>query len=79
MLTEEYLQKIIQISLSSTPECMLKTSLEICTDLTGGEGGSILGEEGPALQFLFSSTEELIGVRVPFDSIAGNTVNKKAS
>jgi len=75
MLTEEYLQKIIQISLSSDPESMLKTFLEVCTELTGGEGGSILGEEGPALQFLFSSTEELIGVRVPFDSIAGNTVN----
>ena len=76
MLTEEYLQKIIQISLGSSPENMLKTSLEICTELLGGEGGSILGEEGPALQFLFSSAEELIGLNVPFDSIAGITINK---
>ena len=76
MLTEEYLQKIIQISLGSSPENMLKTSLEICTELLNGEGGAILGEEGPALQFLFSSTEELIGVNVPFDSIAGITINE---
>ena len=76
MLIEEYLQKTVQVSLGTSPENMLKTSLEICTELAGGEGGSILGEEGPALQFLFSDVEELIGVRVPFDSIAGVTVNK---
>jgi histidine kinase/DNA gyrase B/HSP90-like ATPase len=76
MLIEEHLQKIVQISLGTSPENMLKTSLEICTELAGGESGSILGEEGPALQFLFSDVEELIGVRVPFDSIAGVTVNK---
>ena len=76
MLMEEYLQKIVQISLGTSPENMLKTSLEICTELAGGESGSILGEEGPALQFLFSDVEALIGMRVPFDSIAGVTVNQ---
>ena len=76
MLIEEHLQKTVQVSLGTSPENMLKTSLEICTELAGGEGGSILGEEGPALQFLFSDVEELIGMRVPFDSIAGVTVNK---
>ncbi len=73
---EEHLQKIVQISLGTSPENMLKTSLEICTELAGGDSGSILGEEGPALQFLFSDVEELIGIRVPFDSIAGATVSK---
>lgn len=76
MLIEEHLQKIVQICLGTSSENMLKTSLEICTELAGGEGGSILGEEGSALQFLFSDVEELIGIRVPFDSIAGVTVNK---
>lgn len=76
MLLEEHLQKIVQISLGTSPENMLKTSLETCTELAGGDSGSILGEEGPALQFLFSDVEALIGVRVPFDSIAGVTVNK---
>jgi hypothetical protein len=76
MLMEEHLQKIVQISLGTSPENMLKTSLEICTELAGGDSGSILGEEGPALQFLFSDVEELIGIRVPFDSIAGATVSK---
>ena len=76
MLMEEYLQRIVQISLGTSPENMLKTSLEICTELAGGASGSILGEEGPALQFLFSDVEELIGMRVPFDSIAGITVNQ---
>jgi hypothetical protein len=76
MLMEEQLQKIVQISLGTSPENMLKTSLEICTKLAGGYSGSILGEEGPSLQFLFSDVEELIGIRVPFDSIAGATVVK---
>ncbi len=76
MLVEEHLQKTVQVCLGTSPENMLKTSLGICTELAGGESGSILGEEGPALQFLFSDVEELIGIRVPFDSIAGVTVNK---
>ncbi|MBT3880344.1 MAG: HAMP domain-containing histidine kinase [Candidatus Scalindua sp.] len=76
MPIEEYLQKTVQICLGTSPENMLKTSLRICMELAGGESGSILGEEGPALQFLFSDVDELIGLRVPFDSIAGVTVNK---
>jgi hypothetical protein len=76
MSLETHLQRIIQISLGTSPENMLKTSLEICTELAGGDSGSILGEEGPALQFLFSDVEKLIGVKVPFDSIAGVTVNQ---
>jgi len=76
MLTEKHLQKILQISLGTSPENMLRTSLEISVELAGGNSGSILGEEGPALQFLFSDVEELIGLTVPFDSIAGMTVNK---
>ena len=76
MLIEEHLQRIVQISLGTSPENMLKTSLDICVELAGGKTGSILGEEGPALQFLFSDAEQLIGMRVPFDSIAGVTVNQ---
>src|ERR1035437_5458056 len=73
---EEYLQRLTELSLGSTPEELLKASLDTCIDLSGATGGSILGEEGPHLQFLFSDVSELIGVQVPFDSIAGVTVNK---
>jgi len=73
---EDYLRDIVQLSLGSAPEEMLKKSLDTCIQLSGAEGGSILGEEGPYLQFLFSDISELIGARVPFDSIAGVTVNK---
>jgi signal transduction histidine kinase len=73
---EDYLRNIVELSLSSTPEELLKASLETCIKLTGSTGGSILGEEGVHLQFLFSDVAELIGVRVPFDSIAGVTVNE---
>ena len=76
MLKEKHLQKILTISLGTSPEKMLENSLEICVELAGGNTGSILGEEGPSLQFLFSDAKELIGVQVPFDSIAGMTVNK---
>lgn len=76
MEMEQYLRKIVQISLSSTPEDMLKTSLEICIEISEGCSGSILGEEGPFLQLLFSEVPELIGVRVPFDSIAGTALTK---
>jgi len=72
---EEYLQRLTELSLGSTPEELLKASLDTCIDLTGATGGSILGEEGPHLQFLFSDVAELIGVTVPFDSIAGVTVD----
>lgn len=73
---EEYLRNIVELSLGSTPEELLKASLETCIKLTGATGGSILGEEGVHLQFLFSDVTELIGVRVPFDSIAGVTVKE---
>ncbi|KUG24281.1 sensor histidine kinase [hydrocarbon metagenome] len=73
---EEYLRNIVELSLGSTPEELLKASLETCIKLTGATGGSILGEEGVHLQFLFSDVAELIGVRVPFDSIAGVSVKE---
>jgi len=73
---ERYLRRIVELSLGSTPEELLKTLLETAIQLTGATGGSILGEEGVHLQFLFSDVAELIGVRVPFDSIAGVTVNE---
>ena len=73
---EQYLRRIVELSLGSTPEELLKASLETCIQLTGATGGSILGEEGVHLQFLFSDVAELIGVHVPFDSIAGVTVNE---
>jgi hypothetical protein len=73
---EQYLRRIVELSLGSTPEELLKASLETCIQLAGASGGSILGEEGVHLQFLFSDVSELIGVRVPFDSIAGVTVNE---
>lgn len=73
---EPYLRRIVELSFSSTPEELLKALLETCIQLTGATGGSILGEEGVHLQFLFSDITELIGVRVPFDSIAGITVNE---
>ena len=73
---EEYLRKIVELSLGSSPEEMLKASLDTCIELPGASGGSILGEEGPYLQFLFADLPDLIGVHVPFDSIAGATVNR---
>ena len=73
---EQYLRNIVELSLGSTPEELLKALLETCIKLTGASGGSILGEEGVHLQFLFSDVAELIGVRVPFDSIAGATVHE---
>jgi signal transduction histidine kinase len=73
---ENHLRKIVELSLGSTPEDMLKASLDACIDLAGANGGSILAEEGPALQFLFSNVTELIGTRVPFDSLAGHTVRQ---
>jgi len=72
---EDHLRDIVQLSFGSAPEEMLKKSLDACIDLSGAKGGSILGEEGPYLQFLFSDVSGLIGARVPFDSIAGITVN----
>ena len=74
MDVESHLRDIIQLSLGSTPETMLKRALYACIDISGATGGSILGEEGPHLQFLFSDIADLVGRRVPRDSIAGVTV-----
>lgn len=71
----DYLLEIVQLSLGSSPEEMLRRSLQACIELSGATGGSILGEEGPFLQFLFSDVQELIGISVPLDSIAGVTVS----
>lgn len=74
MAMEDYLRKIVQISLGSSPEDMLKTSLGICVEILNADTGSILGEEGPYLRFLFSDAAQLIGMQVPFNSVAGHTV-----
>ena len=71
MPLEDHLRDIIQRSLGSTPEQMLETSLNACIQLAGAQGGSILAEEGPHLRFLFSDGTDLIGMAVPFNSIAG--------
>lgn len=71
---ENHLREIVQLSLGSTPEKMLERALAACIDMSGATGGSILGEEGPYLQFLFSDVPSVVGARVPFDSIAGATV-----
>lgn len=68
------LLEIVQLSLSSTPENMLRAALDTCIRMTGASGGSLLGEEGPHLKFLFSNVEELIGRTVPFESLAGHCV-----
>ena len=68
---EEHLLEIVKLSLGSTPEDMLEKALDTCIQLSGARGGSILAEEGPYLQFVFADVPELIGSRVPFDSIAG--------
>jgi signal transduction histidine kinase len=73
---ETYFQRVLQGSLRKTPEEMLDDYLRICMELSGANGGSILAEEGPHLQFLFSDVESLIGMRVPWDSIAGTTVRR---
>lgn len=73
---EQHIRNIVELGLGSTPEELLRTSLETCIQLTGASGGSILGEEGMHLQFLFSDVTELIGVRVPFNSIAGVSVHE---
>lgn len=73
---ETLFQRVLQFSLQKTPEEMLNEYLRICMELSGATGGSILGEEGPALQFLFSDVEKLIGIKVPWDSIAGHTARR---
>lgn len=53
---------------------MLQEYLTICMEISGATGGSILAEEGAQLQFLFSDKDSLIGIPVPWNSIAGETV-----
>ena len=73
---ETHLQDLVRLSFSSTPDELLKCALDTCIRLAGATGGSILGEEGPYLQFLFADQPSLIGMRVPLNSIAGDTVNR---
>jgi signal transduction histidine kinase len=73
---QDRLQELVRLSFGNSPEDMLKHVLNLCIESTGARGGSILAEEGPYLQFVFSNVAELIGVRVPFDSIAGVTVRR---
>lgn len=68
---EAYLQRIVEVSLGDAPETMLKASLEVCLEILRADTGSILGEEGPFLRFLFSDNSDLIGVNVPLTSLAG--------
>lgn len=74
----ESIRQVVQSSLQKAPEDMLEDCLNILIDLSGASGGSILGEEGPHLQFLFSDVASLIGVNVPWDSIAGATASQGA-
>lgn len=73
---EEHLRDIVSLSLGSSPEKMMARALQACIEISGARGGSILGEEGPYLQFLFSDVPELVGRRVPLESIAGATILK---
>lgn len=70
----DHLTSIVQHSLGSAPEDMLRISLDSCIKISGATGGSILGEEGPYLQFLFSDLSSLIGKKVPYESIAGSCI-----
>ena len=70
---ESHVRQVIQASLQKPPEEMLGDCLSILIEISGADGGSILGEEGPHLQFLFSNVPSLIGHKVPWDSIAGAT------
>jgi len=73
---ERYLRDLFQLTLARPPEEMLNQCLRFCIDLAGAEGGSILAEDGPGLKFLFSNVESLIGMAVPWQSIAGETVRQ---
>ena len=73
---EALFQRVLQFSIQKTPEEMLNEYLRICMELSGATGGSILAEEGPMLQFLFSDVTSLIGMKVPWDSIAGTTARR---
>ncbi len=73
---EVYLKQVLQSSLIKPPEDMMQDCLDICINLAGAGGGSILAEEGPFLKFLFSNVPSLIGMNVPWDSIAGTAARK---
>jgi len=73
---ELYLKKVLQNSLVKPAEEMMEDCLRICIELAGAQGGSILAEEGPFLKFIFSNVASLIGVNVPWDSIAGTTARE---
>lgn len=73
---EVYLKQVLQNSLVKPPEEMMEDCLKICIDLASASGGSILAEEGPFLKFVFSNVPSLIGMNVPWDSIAGNTARE---
>jgi signal transduction histidine kinase len=73
---ETHLRRIMHCSLERTPEEMLGECLAILIEVSGASGGSILGEEGPGLRFLFSDQNRLIGLPVPWDSIAGTSARE---
>ena len=73
---EVYLKQVLQNSLVKPPEEMMEDCLQICIDLSGASGGSILAEEGPFLKFIFSNVPSLIGMNVPWNSIAGNAARE---
>jgi len=73
---ESLFQRVLQFSLQKTPEEMLTEYLRICMELSGASSGSILAEEGPELRILFSEETSLIGMKVPWESIAGATARR---
>lgn len=72
---ETSLRRVVQASLHQAPEQMMEECLNILIATSGATGGSILGEEGEGCVFLYSDVPDLIGVYVPWESIAGNTVS----
>lgn len=73
---EEHLNRVVYCSMQKPPEEMLSECLDILIDISGASGGSILGEEGAGLSFLFSDVPSLIGMVVPWTSIAGTCVSQ---
>lgn len=73
---ETSLRRVVQASLHHAPEQMMEECLGILIATSGATGGSILGEEGEGFVFLYSDVPDLIGVHVPWESIAGNTVSR---
>ena len=64
---QSHIQQVIQSSLEKAPEEMLEDCLRILIRISGASGGSILGEEGPHLQFLFANLAALIGTPQEID------------